>query len=298
MANDPTDIANLALDACGINIQLNDIEQGGREANVLLRAYPECLRQLLRAAPWAFARKQAALQLLADASGATPNVVGIYDSMLNLVATADYSPSIVRAIASDFGSTFYIAARDGTNATVIHTLDASGNAGATTWTMTDTSHFVYAMAPNRLNTILYFTSQSTSVTYAYDLTNSVDLPDLHAGFGGEIAHGSSDGFVDPGGNIWFGFATAASGANGKLRQFSSAGALLQTWTVVDATYTLLDHFTLDANETAVVVWTFNAGSTVALFETLDLVDQTVLESITATVTGPGTGYGRSACTST
>lgn len=77
MANDPTDIANLALDACGINVQLNDIEQGGREANVLLRSYGEGVRQILRAAPWAFARKQVSMVLLADASGATPNVSSV-----------------------------------------------------------------------------------------------------------------------------------------------------------------------------------------------------------------------------
>jgi hypothetical protein len=74
MAGNPTDICNLALDAIGIPFQLGDVEQGGREANVCLRAYSECLSQLLRAAPWAFARRNTALLLLADASGATPNV--------------------------------------------------------------------------------------------------------------------------------------------------------------------------------------------------------------------------------
>ena len=77
MASDPTDMANLALDEIGIPFQLGDIEQGGREANVCNRAYNECLRQLLRAAPWAFARKQTTMQLLADASGATPNVSNV-----------------------------------------------------------------------------------------------------------------------------------------------------------------------------------------------------------------------------
>lgn len=74
MASNPTGIANLALDAAGIPFQLGDIEQGGREADVTLRAYGECLRMLLRAAPWQFARKQVPLLLLADASGATPDV--------------------------------------------------------------------------------------------------------------------------------------------------------------------------------------------------------------------------------
>lgn len=73
-ANTPTDIANQALDAIAINVELGDIEQGGRVANVALRAYGQCRAQLLRAAPWAFARKQEPLVLLADATGQTPNV--------------------------------------------------------------------------------------------------------------------------------------------------------------------------------------------------------------------------------
>lgn len=77
MATTPTQIANLVLDQVGINFQLGDIAQGGREANVLLRSYGECVRQLLRACPWAFARKHTSLQLLADASGATPNVSAV-----------------------------------------------------------------------------------------------------------------------------------------------------------------------------------------------------------------------------
>jgi hypothetical protein len=74
VANLPTDIANQALDAIGVEFTLGDIEEGTRPAQVLLRAYWQCLRQLLRAAHWDFARKQAPLSLLADATGNTPNV--------------------------------------------------------------------------------------------------------------------------------------------------------------------------------------------------------------------------------
>ena len=73
-ANAPTDVANQALDAIAINFELGDIEQGGRVPNVLLRAYGQCRGQLLRAAPWAFARKQSPLLLLADATGQTAGV--------------------------------------------------------------------------------------------------------------------------------------------------------------------------------------------------------------------------------
>lgn len=70
----PTALANQALDAAAIDFTLGDIEEGTREAQVCLRAYTECLRQLLRGAPWDFARKEATLFLLADATGQTPNV--------------------------------------------------------------------------------------------------------------------------------------------------------------------------------------------------------------------------------
>lgn len=74
MAYTPTDVAQQALDATGISYTLGDIEDGTRQAQLLLRAYERCLRQLLRAAHWDFARKTQRLVLLADATGNTANV--------------------------------------------------------------------------------------------------------------------------------------------------------------------------------------------------------------------------------
>src|SRR5271157_2449661 len=74
MPNQPTDIANAALDAAGVDFTLGDIEDGTRPAQVCLRAYWTCLRQLLRSVHWNFARKSEPLTLLADATGNTPNV--------------------------------------------------------------------------------------------------------------------------------------------------------------------------------------------------------------------------------
>jgi hypothetical protein len=74
MANTPTDVAQLSLDATGWPTTIGDLEEGTREAQLLLRSYWVCLRQLLRAAHWAFARKTSPLVLLADATGNTPNV--------------------------------------------------------------------------------------------------------------------------------------------------------------------------------------------------------------------------------
>lgn len=74
MAETPTQIANNALDVIGVDQQIGDIEEGSRTANVCNRAYGKCRKELLRGAPWSFARKQVPLVLLADSSGATPNV--------------------------------------------------------------------------------------------------------------------------------------------------------------------------------------------------------------------------------
>jgi hypothetical protein len=74
MANLPSDVASQVIDAIGLNFVLGDISDGDRESQVLLRAYLQCLQQLLRSANWAFARRSTPLVMLADATGQTPNV--------------------------------------------------------------------------------------------------------------------------------------------------------------------------------------------------------------------------------
>ncbi len=74
MVNLPSDIGNQALDAIMWPITLGDIEDGSDEGRIIVRAYRNCLMQLLRAAHWNFARKTAPLTLLADASGNTAGV--------------------------------------------------------------------------------------------------------------------------------------------------------------------------------------------------------------------------------
>lgn len=70
----PTSVANEALDAAGIDYVLGDIADGTRPSQVILRHYSPCLGQLLRSVLWDFARREASLQLVADASGQDPLV--------------------------------------------------------------------------------------------------------------------------------------------------------------------------------------------------------------------------------
>lgn len=74
MSNLPTDIAQQALDAIGCRETIGDLEEGSRPAQILLRWYDPCLQQLLRSAHWDFARKQAAMVMVADATGNTQAV--------------------------------------------------------------------------------------------------------------------------------------------------------------------------------------------------------------------------------
>lgn len=75
--NLPQDIANQALDAIGSETVIGDLNEGTREAQVILRTYSQTIRQLHRAANWNFTRTEVSLVLLADASGTTPNVGNI-----------------------------------------------------------------------------------------------------------------------------------------------------------------------------------------------------------------------------
>jgi hypothetical protein len=71
----PADIINRSLDYIGrSDLIIGDIEEGTEAAEPALRAYGPARKQLLRAAHWNFARRQAQLTLLADATGNTAGV--------------------------------------------------------------------------------------------------------------------------------------------------------------------------------------------------------------------------------
>ena len=70
----PSDIANRALDAIGSRVTIGDLNEGTTEAKAAVRVYQNVRKQVLRAANWNFARRQATLTLLQDATGQTAGV--------------------------------------------------------------------------------------------------------------------------------------------------------------------------------------------------------------------------------
>jgi hypothetical protein len=75
MSGTPASLVNRALDQLGRpELALGELEEGTEGAKPALRAYGPAVRQLHRVAHWDFARKQAPLLMLGDATGQTPNV--------------------------------------------------------------------------------------------------------------------------------------------------------------------------------------------------------------------------------
>lgn len=60
---DPSDVVNRALDYLGVEA-IGDMEEGTTQARAAIRHYSPSVRDLLRAAPWNFARKTYALDLM------------------------------------------------------------------------------------------------------------------------------------------------------------------------------------------------------------------------------------------
>jgi hypothetical protein len=74
MANPPTgaaDVVNRALDLLGVS-PISEMQEGSEAANAALRHYGPTVRDLLRAAPWNFARKMRVLDLMYDATAIPP----------------------------------------------------------------------------------------------------------------------------------------------------------------------------------------------------------------------------------
>jgi hypothetical protein len=70
MANPPTgaaDVVNRALDPLGVP-PISEMQEGSDQSNAALRHYGPTVRDLLRAAPWNFARKTRILDLMFDAA--------------------------------------------------------------------------------------------------------------------------------------------------------------------------------------------------------------------------------------
>jgi hypothetical protein len=133
--------------------------------------------------------------------------------------------------------------------------------------------------------------------HTYNLQTSSAEADLSPGFAGEILAGDADGCVDVHGNIVFCFYTGfGSGSTNRVRVFSPAGAVLQTFTLAADGY-YINHFSLNSDSNnSVMLWLVN-GYGGAKFRVLSLDTGATLSESTAGVTtdsgisnSPGTPF--------
>lgn len=167
----------------------------------------------------------------------------------------------------------------------VGTLNSSAVFTGVTWTLPADSALARCFAVTQDNTILYYGSETASaVIHAWDLVNSVALPDLIGAQGVEWLHGHGDGIALVDGSVIFGYASDVVGHTGKLRRISAAGAVLRTYTL-GATFVKFNHFCY-VDEYSFLAWGYAAGSD-SVFRLIKISDGTTIHEWLIDTTGPG-----------
>lgn len=215
--------------------------------------------------------------------------VSVYTASRSLIATVEVGAGrFIGGIKSDRANLFYVVSVHpsvGPKAR-ISTVSKAGVLGGTTWDLPADADSLSATAVTRDGATFYYAPYTASaVVHAYDLINDTALPDLHTNFTTERCSIDGDGFVDVDGNILIGYCSALGGADGLVRRFDAAGTVLNTYTLVDGTYTKLDHFCIGEDDpSCLVAWCFNAANTASRVRTIQLSDGSVLESFIVPMT--------------
>jgi hypothetical protein len=185
--------------------------------------------------------------------------VRLFDPNFGLIGAISYSPRNVSGIRSDKNGHFYVVTK-GSGTTQVHKITAAGVAVAT-WTLPVNANQSTSVAVNQTGTVFYYSRQQVAeAIHAYDLLNSVALPDFHPAIGVEYPYGFSTGNVDAAGNVYWQYATGSTGANPKLRKFDSTGALLLTQAVNTSDFSRANRMDIEPGEAAVWLWGNKTGS--------------------------------------
>lgn len=197
-------------------------------------------------------------------------------------------------------ATFYfLAIAKAPGRAVLYKISASGVVDPTTWTLPADGDATVPIAINRAGTILYYATRTVGVAiHAYDLVNSVALPDFVAGsgtvrWGMQFYVTAADEILVP---------TRPSGAAPSvwvLRRYNAAGVLQGSFALATNPNTnYFPELASDPDPTLIWVRTFSAGSSSAA--TSILTCYTILTG--AVVVGPytinnldGTGYVPTSC---
>lgn len=177
---------------------------------------------------------------------------------------------LFNAISSNRTDTFVAAHATGAVAATVKSVDTTG-AVLTTWTLPANSKNLGGMSPTRDLATLYYTKLNVvnEPIHAYDLTNSVALPDL---VGGRAAVSAlKDMFVLPNGDVFVPYT------DNLVYRYSSAGATVQTYTISGT----IDRLRLALDDLSFWVETQSGGATPsATFRKILISDGSILTTVT------------------
>lgn len=212
--------------------------------------------------------------------------ITVYQGDLTTVVGTYTSATDIRALKSNRRDRIYFIANPGSPQTVGY-INESAVFGGVTWTLPADSALARCFAVTQDNSIVYYGSETASaVIHAYDLVNSIALPDLHAAFGTEWLHCHGDGLALADGSVLFGYSADALGTTGKIRRFDAAGTVLNTYTL-GATFNKLNRFCY-VDEYSFLAWGY-ASVSMSVFRLIKISDGSTIHEWQVEDIGTGGG---------
>lgn len=206
----------------------------------------------------------------------------LWDANYNNIAftTTTLGDEIVN-VTTNRSDTFYVSTGYPytVSAAVVTTISSTGVQGGTTWTLDETDVIGIAVSPDE--TILYYvTNANNSPVQRWDLVNDVALSDLAAGVNANT-HALRSILCLSDGTVLVGYRNSTAGTE-FVRQYSAAGATLNTYSLDYSTSDVADFLMTDVTEANFWVWQHDGLTTnsTMYFNQIRISDGTILNRVT------------------
>jgi len=217
-------------------------------------------------------------------NSANPFVEKIINELFALVASRNglTNNNTGQQIRANGVNKFYVAKSTAFASAIVGTIDTIGTEIPNLWTLPITSKSIVGMAPNRLDTILYFgaINGGTDAVQRFDLVNNVPLSDLVAAIPNYTIR--KDILVMSDGNILVSYEDHLAPVDEFVKRYSPAGALLNTYTL--PTGEALDRIGLDKDDSADTFWMMSfPNNQIMRFRQIRISDGVTLVTFDVTV---------------
>jgi hypothetical protein len=162
---------------------------------------------------------------------------------------------LVFSLTTNHTDTFYALTQLSFSTATIYQFSLTGTL-LDSWVLPGAFNSFNNLAVTRDDSTAYLgrTGVAGGVITAYDLVNSLALPDFSAGFGTErvIGAGCADVLAD--GRVVFTYGAASSGTTPTIRVFNDDGSVDGTYSIGDATFVKLNRWCLTNDPTTLLAW--------------------------------------------